>query len=87
MHSESTTNLIFFFIFDKIFDRRGNVYVQTLNALKNDWIRDVTDRCRDVLKNIDHGWFDISLSDFNIYESPNNKLRKLMTLIQYVMEV
>lgn len=58
-----------------------------MNLLKSNWIKRVNNRCYEALKNIKTGWFDISSSNFKIYQSSINKLRKLITVIQYMMEV
>lgn len=58
-----------------------------MNSLKSNWIRRVNNKCYEALKNIKSGWFNISSSNFKIYQSSINKLRKLITVIQYMMEV
>lgn len=58
-----------------------------MSFLTSNWIKRVNNKCYEALKNIKTGWFDISSSNFKIYQSSINKLRKLITIIQYMMEV
>ncbi|XP_060838328.1 dynein axonemal heavy chain 1 [Rhopalosiphum padi] len=63
-----------------------NNIIDTFNLLKNSWIKEIAFKCHTALVNIKTGWFDISTSKIKIYESSNNKLQKLMTLITHMME-
>lgn len=50
-------------------------------------MEDITHKCDTALKDITTGWYNIYAKQFNIYQSSNNKLRKLITGIEYMMEV
>lgn len=55
--------------------------------LHNTWTKVIIAKYNTALRNIKTGWYDISLSNFKVCESSINKLRKLMVLVQYMMEV
>lgn len=58
-----------------------------MDTLKEDWLEGVTNKCKTALKNVKIGWSDITLSSYKDYIQPFNDLRKLMTRIQFMMEV
>lgn len=63
------------------------VRVQTMAYLHNTWTKVIITKYNTALRNIKTGWYDISLSNYKVCESSINKLRKLMVLVQYMMEV
>lgn len=55
--------------------------------LKNTWTKLIISKFHSLLWNVKIGWYDISLSNYEVSESSINKFRKLMMLVKCMMEV